>query len=114
MATIRGPQETSPELSKFRRFIKPFSALEDPSYRWLWTGQLATILQLIAPEAMRGRVVSTRAFVFGLAPFGLIPMTALAQVTSAPFAVGVGAALFACALILLLLRIPQIRSFSTT
>ena len=80
----------------------------------LYTTNNNTILQLIAPEEMRGRVVATRAFVFGLAPFGQIPMTALAQVTSAPFAVGVGATLFACALVILLLRIPKIRSFSTT
>ncbi|HLC30966.1 MAG TPA: MFS transporter, partial [Dehalococcoidia bacterium] len=71
-----------------------------------------TILQLIAPEAMRGRIMGTRTFVFGLAPFGLIPMTALAEITSAPFAVGVGAVLFAVALVFLLLRIPKLRSYS--
>ncbi|MBI2885626.1 MAG: MFS transporter [Chloroflexi bacterium] len=73
-----------------------------------------TILQLIAPEAMRGRIMGARTFVFGLAPFGLIPLTALAQATSAPFAVGLGATLFAVALGVLLLRIPKLRTFTAS
>ena len=72
-----------------------------------------TILQLIAPEGMRGRIMGTRTFVFGLAPFGLIPMTALAEATSAPFAVGVGAVLFAVALVFLLLRISRLRTYTS-
>ena len=84
------------------------------SLNMLYTTVNNTILQLVAPEEMRGRIMGTRTFVFGLAPFGLVPMTALAEATSASIAVGLGAALFAVALVLLLLMIPKLRSFSST
>ncbi|MSQ14659.1 MAG: MFS transporter [Dehalococcoidia bacterium] len=71
-----------------------------------------TILQLIAPDQLRGRIMGVRLVIHGLAPFGLLPMGILAQAFGVPFAVTLGAALYATAIVLVALIIPQLRNYT--
>ncbi|MCH8910641.1 MAG: MFS transporter [Chloroflexi bacterium] len=51
-----------------------------------------TVVQVMSPDYIRGRVVSVRFLVIGLMPFGAITMGALAETHGAPIAVAVVAA----------------------
>ncbi len=70
-----------------------------------------TILQLIAPECLRGRIMGTRLFIWGLAPFGVLPMGIVAEVFGVPFAVTLGAMLYATAIVTIAFLIPELRHF---
>ncbi|MBE7518514.1 MAG: MFS transporter [Thermoflexaceae bacterium] len=50
-----------------------------------------TIIQMVIPDAVRGRVMSLMMMTFGLTPLGTVPISALAQKWGAPFAVGAAA-----------------------
>jgi len=58
----------------------------------------STIIQLLVPDHVRGRVMSLGMMTFGLTPLGSVPIAAAAQAWGAPIAVG-GASLVAAALI---------------
>ena len=73
-----------------------------------------TLLQLIAPESFRGRIMSARIVVMGLMPVGMIPMGALAEAMGAPFTVALGGMLFGVSVLLLMLSIPRLRNVETT
>jgi hypothetical protein len=58
---------------------------------------------------MRGRVMSVSAMLWGLSPLGTLPAGVVADVMSAPFAVGVLGALLALVFLTTLLRQPGFR-----
>ena len=72
-----------------------------------------TILQLVAPERLRGRILSMRQFLQGLSPFGALPLGIIAQALGIPFAITLGATLFAVSLILVSLFLPAVRRYRT-
>jgi MFS family permease len=47
-----------------------------------------TLIQILIPDEVRGRVMSLMMMTFGLTPLGTVPIAALAQAFGAPFAVG--------------------------
>jgi MFS family permease len=55
----------------------------------------STVVQLIIPDQVRGRVMSLMMMTFGLTPLGTVPVSAAAELWGAPAAVG-GAALLTC------------------
>lgn len=65
-----------------------------------------TIIQMVIPDAVRGRVMSLMMMTFGLTPLGTVPISALAQKWGAPFAVG-AAALVMLALSLLIYALSR-------
>lgn len=69
-----------------------------------------TILQLIAPEDLRGRIMSARIVVMGLMPVGMIPMGFLAEAMGAPFTVALGAVLFSLSVFAIMLSVPSLRT----
>lgn len=70
-----------------------------------------TILQLVAPEHLRGRILATRFFLHGLAAFGLLPLGLIAEAYGVPFSITLGATLFAIALVLVSLFLPAVRRY---
>jgi len=52
-----------------------------------------TMLQLLVPRALRGRVIALWMVSWGLTPLGLLPLSALAQMAGAPLAISIGGAL---------------------
>jgi len=73
----------------------------------------STAIQLLIPDAVRGRVMSLMMMTFGLTPLGTVPVSAAAQAFGAPAAVA-GAALLTFALsIAFYLLIPSLRTIDT-
>lgn len=68
-----------------------------------------TLLQLVAPEHFRGRIMSARIVVMGLMPVGMIPMGALAEAMGAPFTVALGGILFGLSVLAIVLTVPRLR-----
>lgn len=66
-----------------------------------------TLLQTTADPRMRGRVMSASAMLWGLSPLGTLPAGAVADMMSAPFAVGVLGALLGLFFLMALLRQPD-------
>lgn len=77
-----------------------------------YTTQTQTALQMLAPDHMRGRIMSIYLLDRGLVPLGSILAGALAQYFGAPTAVAVmGGAVAVCTLVIAL-AVPSLRSLS--
>jgi MFS family permease len=71
---------------------------------------LISLVQLTAPDEMRGRVMSIYLMAFrGGMPLGALASGALATVTSAPFALGLGGGLLALVGVGFLVKSPNVR-----
>jgi len=69
-----------------------------------------TMLQILVPDEMRGRVMAFYAFVFvGMAPFGAFQAGLLADHVGTPTAVALGAAVCLAAVVLVAWRVPALR-----
>ncbi len=73
-----------------------------------------TIIQVIIPDHVRGRVMSLLMMSFGLTPLGTVPIAALAQAFGAPFAVACASATLIVAAILFYLLSPSLRRIDAT
>ena len=73
-----------------------------------------TIIQVIFPDHVRGRVMSLLMMSFGLTPLGTVPIAALAEVMGAPFAVACASATLIVAAILFYLLSPSLRGIDAT
>jgi MFS family permease len=70
-----------------------------------------TLLQTIAPDDLRGRVMSLFSLGFlGLSPFGSMQAGFVAQYLGAPMAVGIGAAVMGLSALAVLLAVPRMRA----
>jgi MFS family permease len=70
----------------------------------------ATLLQLKAPNEMRGRVMSIASIGYlGSTAFGALPLSVIAQRSNASIALSVGAALFLILAVLIVVRFPRVR-----
>ena len=58
----------------------------------------------------RGRVMSINMLAFPLMPLGILPLTALAESTGIPFALGVVSLLFVAVSLALLVGSPRLRA----
>ena len=68
-----------------------------------------TLLQIIVPDALRGRVMGFFAFVFlGMAPFGAFQAGWLAERIGAPYTVAIGGSVCALASLLMWRRVPEV------
>ncbi len=68
-----------------------------------------TLLQTLAPDALRGRVMGFYAFVFlGMAPFGALQAGWLAEQIGAPATVAIGGAVCALASLIIWRRVPEV------
>ena len=47
-------------------------------------------LQLLVPDALRGRVMALRMMTFGLSPLGLLPLSWIAEAQGTPIAILIG------------------------
>ena len=68
-------------------------------------------IQIVAPDAMRGRATAVNSMGSGLAPIGGLALGAVAQMHGAPFATLIAAALMAVGLLLIALRYRQVWRF---
>jgi hypothetical protein len=68
-----------------------------------------TVLQMRVEEAVRGRVMSVILLTWGLMPFGVLPLGALAARIGAPLAVSASSGLALLLALLVTLRIPELR-----
>jgi MFS family permease len=69
-----------------------------------------TMLQLLVPDSLRGRVMAFYAFVFvGMAPFGAFQAGLIAEHQGAPVAIGLGGVGCLVAVLLAVWRAPQLR-----
>lgn len=68
-----------------------------------------TLIQNHAVDEMRGRVSAVSMMTFGFAPVGVLPITALAEATGAPLAVGAGAILVILFSVAVLAFVPRMR-----
>ncbi len=73
-----------------------------------------TIIQVIIPDHVRGRVMSLLMMSFGLTPLGTVPIAALAQAYGAPFAVACASATLIVAAILFYVLSPSLRRIDAT
>lgn len=70
-------------------------------FQMVMTGNFS-LVQVLTPDQLRGRVMSVRLIVFGFQPFALIITGVIAEIYGAPFAVTLtGLGLFICAVALL-------------
>jgi MFS family permease len=68
------------------------------------------LLQSVVPDELRGRVMSVYVFMFlGMAPLGSLQAGALARWIGAPYALAAGAAAFLVLVIVVAIRIPELR-----
>lgn len=68
-----------------------------------------SLLQLATPDAMMGRVMSTRMMTMGFMSLGSLWIGAVAEMAGAPFAVAVGAAAYGVVVLALFSLIPRLR-----
>ncbi len=68
-------------------------------------------IQIVAPDAMRGRATAVNSMGSGLAPIGGVALGAVAQMLGAPFATLIGAVLMALVLLLIVNRSRHIWRF---
>ncbi len=71
----------------------------------------SAVIQIVAPDDMRGRATAVNLMGSGLAPLGGLALGAVAQALDAPFATLTAAALMAAALLLIVLRYRQVWRF---
>ncbi len=73
-------------------------------FQAVYLAMIQTILQLMVPNRLRGRVLSIWMLGWGLTPVGLLPMSALAEAASTPFAMvlsgGIGVAVAVAVMVL--------------
>ena len=68
-----------------------------------------TVLQMRVDEEMRGRVMSVILLTWGMMPFGVLPLGALADRVGAPLAVTISSSLALVLAVVIVLRIPELR-----
>ena len=68
-------------------------------------------MQQLAPDHLRGRVMSLRVVIMGFSPFGVIIMGALAEVRGAEDTVLIGAVLYGITALTVFAVVPTIRRF---
>lgn len=73
-----------------------------------------TIIQMLVPDAVRGRVMSLMMMTFGLTPLGTVPVSAAAQAWGAPVAVAGAAAISFIAGIIFILSSKSLRGIDAT
>ncbi|TAK33848.1 MAG: MFS transporter [Chloroflexota bacterium] len=69
-----------------------------------------TLIQVLVPDALRGRVMSAYMMTFGLTPLGALVVGAIAEVGGAPLAIGLGGGISAVAAILVAIYFPELRA----
>jgi MFS family permease len=75
-----------------------------------FTATVNALLQSLAPDELRGRVMSVYVFMFlGMTPVGSLQAGAMARWLGAPAALSVSAALFLCAIAFAATRVPELR-----
>jgi MFS family permease len=72
---------------------------------------MQTMLQLLAPDHLRGRVMGLRVAVMGLSSFGTLGMSATAQLLGVRNALLIGAALYGLVAIAIFGLMPRLRQF---
>ena len=70
---------------------------------------MATLLQLLTSDAMRGRVMGLYAFTFGFTPLGGFLAGIVASAVGAPFAVGMGGAIILAYVTGVVRRLSRVR-----
>jgi MFS family permease len=80
----------------------------------VYMAQNNTIIQLMVADEYRGRVMSVYLMTFGLMPFGTLPMGALAESLGAPAAVAIHGVLSTVVIILVALKLPQLRNLRSS
>ncbi len=72
-----------------------------------------TVMQLLAPDHLRARVMSLRVFTMGLSPIGVLIMGTLAEPTllGVPNAVMLGGAVYGVVTLILFASMPALRGF---
>lgn len=68
-----------------------------------------TLLMLLTPDAMRGRVMSVYVMCWGLVPLGTLPEGVAASLWGAPAAIALGGAVCAAFVLLLAAKLPRLR-----
>lgn len=71
-----------------------------------------SILQLSAPDHLRGRIMAVRTFIQGLSPIGLSITATVAQFWGAPAGVALGGSLYGLAALVVFLWNPHLRNFN--
>ncbi len=67
-----------------------------------------TVIQLITPRHMRGRMISMLMIVWGLSPLGLLPLSAVAESIGTPIAIGAGGVLSTVTVLAVLAWAPEL------
>ncbi|MBI2867228.1 MAG: MFS transporter [Chloroflexi bacterium] len=73
-----------------------------------------SVIQLITPQAYRGRVISVFVFTVGVSPAGSLMAGALADAVGARWAIFIGGAAMATSLLAVLLLFPALRKLTVT
>ncbi len=73
---------------------------------------MATLLQTIVPDEMRGRVLGTYVLTWGMAPLGGIPAGAVANFLGANFAIAIGGAIVGIYALIIASRASSVRRLS--
>jgi predicted MFS family arabinose efflux permease len=71
-----------------------------------------TVVQLLIPDHVRGRVLSLMMMSFGLTPLGTVPISAIAEAFGAPVAVGSAAAVMVLVAVLFYVLSPSLRDIN--
>jgi MFS family permease len=69
-----------------------------------------TVIQMVIPDEVRGRVMSVMMMTFGLMPLGAVPAGIAAQSVGAPPVVAVGAVLFILSTLGIFMANPSLRT----
>ena len=72
---------------------------------------LTIAMQQLAPDHLRGRIMSLRVVIMGFSPFGVIFMGMIAEVRGAADTVLIGGILYGLTVLLLFLLVPTLRKF---
>ena len=67
-----------------------------------------TLIQLITPRHLRGRMISMLMITWGLSPLGLLPLSAVAESISTPVAIGAGGVLSMATVVAVLAWAPEL------
>lgn len=73
-----------------------------------------TIIQMLIPDEVRGRVMSLMMMTFGLTPLGTLPVSALAEAFGAPVAVAIASVATAVLAVLILVASQALRKIDAT